>query len=142
MTWAVVFINRKHGGSILMLISVVLLLVGGGFGPPLLGIIVGAAGTRAGKPLSWWRTHLSPRARRFLSGASPWILAACLIAWLLMIPGPIVAERMLGTGSPDGSTLPLYFILVAFGLLPAAIITGFARDIEKPTHSSQDSMAT
>lgn len=142
MTWAVVFINRKHGGSILMLISVVLLFVGGGFGPPLLGIIVGAAGTRAGKPLTWWRAHLSPRARRFLSGVSPWVLAACLTAWLLMMPGPMIVERMLGPGSLDGSMLPFYFMFAAFGFLPVAIITGFARDIEKTMPGSQGSMAT
>jgi hypothetical protein len=133
ITWAVIFINRKHGGSIMMLISVVLLLVGGGFGPPLLGIILGAAGTRVDKPLSWWRAHLPQGVRRFLSAVSPWVLAACIIAWLLMIPGPFVVGRLFQAGDTENLALALYFVLAAFGLLPAAIIAGFARDIEKPT---------
>ena len=133
ITWAVMFINRKHGGSIMMLISVVLLMVGGGFGPPLLGIILGAAGTRIGKPFSWWRARLPQGVRRFLSAASPWVLAACIIAWLLMIPGPFVVGHLFQAEGTENLALVLYFVLAAFGLLPVAIITGFARDIEKPT---------
>jgi hypothetical protein len=38
--------------------------------------------------------------------------------------------------------LPFYFIFAAFGLLPAAIIACFARDIEQSTLGSQGSLAT
>lgn len=140
--WAVMFINRKHGGSIMMLISGVLLLVGGGFGPPLLGIILGAAGTRIGKPLSWWRARLPQGVRRFLSTVSPWVFAACLIAWLIMIPGPYLVGRLLGADGAETLAIASYFTFAAFGLLAAAIITGFARDIEEPKSASGGSMAT
>lgn len=63
LAWAALFIERKHGGSVLVLRSVALLLVGGGFGPPLLGILLGAAATGINAPLGWWRTHPSPPAR-------------------------------------------------------------------------------
>jgi hypothetical protein len=36
--------QRPGGGLVLILLSVVLLLVGGGLGPPLLGMILGVAG--------------------------------------------------------------------------------------------------
>ncbi len=41
--WAIRFVQRSYGGLILILLSIILLLVGGGFGPPLLGIILGIA---------------------------------------------------------------------------------------------------
>jgi len=59
LVWATIFVQRKHGGLVLIALSVVMLLVGGGFGPPILGIIVGVAATRINAPPAWWRTHLS-----------------------------------------------------------------------------------
>jgi hypothetical protein len=131
ITWSILFVHRKHGGSIMMLLSAVLLFVGGGFGPPLLGIIAGAAGTRINAPLSWWQARFSPAVRKVLSKASPWIFTACVIAWLCMIPGSILVGRLLSATEPANSTFVLYFMLAAFGLLPLAIIAGFARDMEK-----------
>src|SRR6266498_2748870 len=40
LMWVTMFVQRKHGGLVLILLSLVMLLVGGGFGPPLLGIIL------------------------------------------------------------------------------------------------------
>ena len=67
MVWAVAFVQRKNGGLVLIFLSILLLLVGGGFGPPLIGIIVGTAGTRINTPLSCWRKHLSVNTRHLLS---------------------------------------------------------------------------
>ncbi|MDT8307874.1 MAG: hypothetical protein RRC07_18220 [Anaerolineae bacterium] len=50
--WAAAFVERKHGGRILILLSLAMLLLGGGFGPPLIGILAGVAGTRLGAPRS------------------------------------------------------------------------------------------
>jgi hypothetical protein len=46
LIWAVGFVRGLKGGLILILLSIVQLLVGGGFLPPLLGIIAGIVGTR------------------------------------------------------------------------------------------------
>jgi hypothetical protein len=45
MAWSVLFIQRKNGGLILSLLSILMLLVGGGFIPPLFGIIAAAVGS-------------------------------------------------------------------------------------------------
>ena len=37
--WSVWFADRRHGGLVLIGLSIVLLLVGGGFGPPLIGVL-------------------------------------------------------------------------------------------------------
>src|SRR5512136_1917553 len=44
LVWAIVFVQRKNGGLVLMLLSVIMLLVGGGIFPPILGILIGAIG--------------------------------------------------------------------------------------------------
>lgn len=77
LVWTTVFVERKNAGLVLILLSIVMLLVGGGFGPPMLGIIVGAAATRINAPLTWWRAHLSVSLRRFLGQLWPWSLVVC-----------------------------------------------------------------
>ena len=44
--WAGAFVERRHGTSILVLLSVTLWLVGGGFAPIFMTILAGLAGTR------------------------------------------------------------------------------------------------
>lgn len=39
VVWAAAFVQRKNGGRILILLSVAMLLLGGGFGPPIIGIL-------------------------------------------------------------------------------------------------------
>jgi hypothetical protein len=41
---AAIFLRRKNGGLSLILLSILMLLVGGGFIPPLFGIIAGVIG--------------------------------------------------------------------------------------------------
>src|SRR5512135_3094637 len=76
LVWATLFIQRKNGGLILILISIVMLLVGGGIFPPILGIMLGAVGTRINAPLTWWRAHLSVGLRHLLGKMWPWSFAA------------------------------------------------------------------
>jgi hypothetical protein len=44
--WAGAFIDRKNGGLILILLSIIMLLVGGGIVPVIIGVIGGIIGTR------------------------------------------------------------------------------------------------
>jgi hypothetical protein len=46
LVWAARFVQRRSGGWVLVLLSIVMLLVGGGFFPPLFGIVAGLIGTR------------------------------------------------------------------------------------------------
>ena len=65
--WAAAFVGRKNGGWILLILSIVMLLTGGGIGPPVIGILAGAAGI-----------GIHPRegkrpASAFLSAIWPWL---------------------------------------------------------------------
>lgn len=49
LVWALALVQKPRGGVGLIALSIVLLLVGGGFLPPVLGIVAGVVGTRIRK---------------------------------------------------------------------------------------------
>ena len=49
--WAAKFVQRKNGGLVLILLSIIMLLVGGGLFPPVFGVVAGIIGTRI-KPIN------------------------------------------------------------------------------------------
>jgi len=130
--WATTFVQRRNGGLALILLSVVMLLVGGGFGPPLLGIIVGVAATRINAPLAWWRAHLTSGSRRLLVNLWSWSFVAGVIAWLLLLPGTILLDFFFGVNNPY-LVVPV-LTLSAFGLLLLTLFTGIAYDIQRQTN--------
>lgn len=121
--WSAAFIQRKHGGLVLMLLSVALLLFGGGIFPPVIAFIAGLVSTRINTPLIWWRTHLSDGVVHFLAALWPWPLAIFLL-WSLVGQWAI--------GYYFNNFLQRYAVLsvlVIIGSLVLAPITGFAHDI-------------
>jgi hypothetical protein len=126
LVWATLFVHRKHGGLVLILLSLALLLVGGGFGPPMLGFIVGIAATRIRAPLTWWRAHLGAGLRRLLAALWPWSLAAGIIAWLSLCPGSMLLDHYVGVGNPE-LVIGILF-LWAMGSLLLTICAGISRD--------------
>ena len=79
VVWAAVFVQRKHVGLILVLLSVALLLFGGGFFPPLIGIVGGAAGMRINTPVEQ-KQAIGPRR----TAAPLWYLSLVVfLVWVL-----------------------------------------------------------
>jgi hypothetical protein len=120
MVWAAAFVQRKSGGLILILLSLIQLLVGGGLAPLFLAIPAAAVATRINKPLAWWRARLPVNSLPFLTKMWPWPL----IAFFLL------SAVDLGIAI-SGNSPGLIDILppCIFGLLFLAIITGFAYDL-------------
>ena len=54
--WAAKFVQRKNGGLVLILLSIIMLLVGGGLFPPVFGVVAGIIGTRI-KPINESTKH-------------------------------------------------------------------------------------
>lgn len=134
LVWVAVYIDRRRGGLVLLLISIVMLFVGAGFGPPLLGVILSAAASRINAPLDWWRRHLGRGVRSILAGLWPWALGAGLVAWLLLMPGTVIVSSFVADDADAALAVAVSFlILAAFGLLGLTILAGFARDIERRT---------
>jgi hypothetical protein len=122
MIWAAAFVHRKHGGLVLILLSIALLLVGGGLFPPVIGIIAGAIGTRINAPL----TRQPGGVLRFLAKLWPWSLVAFFVwAFGQFLVGHYFNEFLQQSGflSP----------LLIFGLLVLSILSGYAYDVEAGT---------
>ncbi|HET7769913.1 MAG TPA: hypothetical protein VFN74_14145, partial [Chloroflexota bacterium] len=128
LVWATAFAHRPGGGVVLILLSLSMLLVGGGIGPPLIGVLLGAAATRIGTPLPWWRARLRDPARRWLAAGWVPLLAADVAAWLSLLLSVAVVGQLFGAGAvPEWLVYGL--MAAAFVLLPFALIAAVARDL-------------
>jgi len=128
IVWAAAFVQRKYGGLILIVLSIIQLLVGGGFVPIALGIIAGVAGTRIHEPFTWWRAHLSVHSRRFLAALWPW----SLIAFVIWDPGEWILGYFFNEYLLNLALITMFFSL---GLMLLTALTAFAHDIQRQTDS-------
>jgi hypothetical protein len=108
--WSIFFIQRKHGGLVLMLLAVPMLLFGAGIFPPFLGALIGAAAAVPVKAESSAVNGLG----RWMGRGWPWIFAACCLAWIALLPGVAVLDYFFGVERVD---LTVAIIAAAFLLL-------------------------
>jgi hypothetical protein len=122
MIWAAVFVQRKYGGIVLILLSVALLLVGGGLFPPVIGIIAGIVGTTINKPITRQPTYLST----LLAKLWPWPL----IAFFVWVSGQFVIGYFFNDWlQENGLLIPLLII----GLIILSMAVGHAKDVQEQT---------
>jgi hypothetical protein len=121
--------DRKGSGPALVLLAVVMLLTGAGYGTASLGLIVGLVATRINASGAWWRTRLPACIRQASVKLWPRAYKACIVAWLLLMPGTMIMAYIFGTDNVI-PTVPV-FILTAFGTLLLAVFTGFAYDVQR-----------
>jgi hypothetical protein len=126
MIWAAALVHRKHGGIVLILLSIALLLVGGGLFPPVIGIIAGVVGTWINAPL----TRQPGSVLRFLAKLWPWTLVAFFVwAFGQFLIGHYFNEFL----QKSGFLSPLLIL----GLLVLSILSGYTSDVEAGTESPQ-----
>jgi hypothetical protein len=128
LAWATLFVHKKRGGWVLMLLSTLMMLVGGGFGPPIIGILAGAAGTGINAPHAAWRRRLSVKVRRSLARLWPLACAVSVINGVFLVVGSVILVYLVGFHHPDLFTNSFFFAVLS---LPATILTGIAHDIEQ-----------
>jgi hypothetical protein len=119
--WSVRFIDRQHAGLVLILLCVLLFLVGGGFGPPLIGVIVGFGATRIGAAPG----RRPGRAAQAVGRVWPWVLGAAVLGYLCLLPGTVVLAQFVGADDPG-----LVYALSAFSFagLILALAAGRVED--------------
>lgn len=119
--WSVMFVERRHGGLVLIGLSVLLLLVGGGFGPPLIGFILGLAATRIGAA-----SRRPPgRVARAVAPLWPWALGAGVLGYLGLVPGVVLVSWLFGVSD---SNLVLGLTAVSFAALLLAPVAARTHD--------------
>jgi len=136
--WAAVFIDRKYGAWIMMLLSITLFLVGGGSGPLFIGIFISIIATRISKPLTWWRVHLTVKVRTFLAKSWLWSLIVYVLLYVSAVEVTIVGWPLIsffGVNTTYGIISSLGYILL--GLMLFTTLNAFAYDIHKQIDSSK-----
>jgi hypothetical protein len=126
IVWAAGFVERKRGGLVLILLSIFMMLVGGGVGPPVLGILAGVAGLGINARFGWWRKWLSGGLGRVLARLWPWIFGICLANGVFLVIGSVILVYAIDLNAPDLFLFSFYFAALS---LPVAIVTGIAYDI-------------
>jgi hypothetical protein len=127
LVWSAAFVQRRNGGWVLILLSIFMLLVGGGFAPPIMGVLAGVAGFGINASYTWWRKHLSINVRRKLATAWPWTFGVCVIDGVFLVVGSVILVFFFSVNNPD-LFVSCFFIAVA--VVPFAIFTGIAYDIQ------------
>jgi hypothetical protein len=127
IVWSVLFVQRKHGGLVLILLSITMLLVGAGFAPPIMGILAGVAGLGI-NARRWWGTRLPINIQSFLAKAWPWIFGICLVNSIFLVIGSIILVVFFDMNKPDLFVNSFFFAIVTLLL---SIITGAAYDVQK-----------
>lgn len=114
--WAVGYSDRPHTGAVMVGLSLVLLVVGGGFGPPLLGILTGVFATRLdagpGRPPG--------SLARILARLWPWPLPVAVCAFLGLVPGTALLHAATGNVDPVLVTVLTVVALAFTGLAMAS----------------------
>lgn len=121
VVWATGFVQRKHGGFVLIILSLLMLPIGGGFVPVYIGVLGGVAGSKAYSHKSLWR-RINPRIRRYISEWWLWMVVLLImwfpISWIL---GYFFSQAMLSLGT-------LLFLVFDLVLPLLIVVSGTALD--------------
>jgi hypothetical protein len=127
IVWSAVFVHRKNGGRVLVSLSIAMLLVGGGFGPPIIGILAGVAGCGIRSPLTGWRKRLPVNIQHLLAKVWPWVFGVCVTNGVFLVVGSVILVYVFDLNNPDLFSDSFFFAVLS---LPLAILTGVAYDIQ------------
>jgi hypothetical protein len=127
VVWAAALVQRNKGGLVLIFLSVAMLLVGGGFAPPLVGLLAGVAGIGINSPSTWWRTHLPAKLRRVLARLWPWVFSICVVSGLFLVVGSLILVHFFEVNNPDFFVMNFFFTIL---VLLLTILMGIAYDIQ------------
>lgn len=126
----VLFVKSSHDGKAiigLLALLILMLLAGGGFGPPILGIIAVLIALKKNSPLRTW-SKLPSKLHNIFDILWPWSFGLCLVGWLMLFPGAALIAFFTGM---DSALLMIIPILIAFAFIPITLLLGFSRDILK-----------
>jgi hypothetical protein len=126
--WLVLFVHRRLGPTVLLVLFILLTLAGGGIGFIPFFIVTWAYSTRMSKPLTWWRTILPRIPLPAIGSIWPYTLCAAVVCWGMAIEIAI-------SGYFPGQSEAAILIAIVWALLIAAMllinisyVSGFACD--------------
>jgi hypothetical protein len=135
VVWSVLFLERRRGGRVLTLLSVAMLLVGGGVGPPIVGVLAGWAGRSVGPGLAHWRGRLAGRPRNLLASAWPWVYGVAIANGIFLF---IVSLVLLFVFDFEDAGLLLWSFYFSLVLLVCTSYCAIAFDLRRADGSPSE----
>jgi hypothetical protein len=132
LVWAALFVRRRHGGRVLIVLSIGMLLVGGGFGPPIIGILAGLAGREIGAPQKGGYRRLPPGAHWFLARLWPYVFGVAALAGTFLVAGSLILVYLFGVDNADLFLNTFYVTVLS---LIFAVLAAPVRDRERADRS-------
>jgi hypothetical protein len=121
-------VRNKKGGRILLPFSIIMLLAGGGFGPPIIGVLAGVAGTGIGMPSIWWRERRLVKVRRFLGKVWAWIFGLAVMNGVFLVIESVILVYVVDLNNPHLFTNSLFFAVLS---LSVTVFVGRACDLQE-----------
>ena len=124
--WAVRYLDHRYAGRVLAGLSV-LLLVGGGIGPPVLGLLaaLAAGATRRTRPVPRWARRLGGA----LVPAWPTLFWTSIADAVFLVFGSLAVGVLLNI---DVASVFVYAFFLAAVAMPLATLAGLAQEAANP----------
>jgi hypothetical protein len=119
--WTIWGAHHPRWGAGLMALSILQLVCGGGFGPPVIGLVGGLLATRVGHTY----TTSGGRATKLAARLWPWPLVLAVASFLMLVPGFQFVFALNGSVSPE---LVGLVTLAAFASTALAVASARAAD--------------
>jgi hypothetical protein len=115
VVWSLL-VRDRNGGRILIGLSVVMLLAGGGFGPPIIGILAGVAGTTIGRPSHRWRKRMRAGVWRTLGALWPAVFGIAALNGVFLVIGSVVLVVFFDLNNPDLFTNSFFLSILSLAV--------------------------
>jgi len=126
IAWSLGFMRTKIASPILFLLSIVLLLTGGGYAPPVLGVLTALCALLIPAPVGWLHAHVPSAVQNGAGILWQWVFGVCLVLWFYLFPGSIILAFLFGLNDPQ---LIVPFGFWALGLLVVTFLFAFGSDV-------------
>ena len=126
--WSLAFLRKRRDGAVLVLLSTGMLLVGGGFGPPIIGILAGLSGLGLGEREPSRITRHAGLVTRSLARMWPWVYGVGVANGVFLVIGSYVAAYTVDADTSD------LFLKSFFGQVLALLLVvpaSFAYDSQR-----------
>ena len=134
LVYAALFVRRRHSGRVLIVLSLGMLLVGGGFGPPLIGVLAGVAGTQDRERQRGWHRRLPAGGQRLLARLWPFACGVAAVAGTFLVIGSLILVYVFDVDRADLFLNTFYVTVLAliFTVLLAPAYDGRADELGTP----------
>lgn len=130
--WAYLYIDKKEGPMVHLVLSVILFLVGGGFAPIFLALLAFFAATRINKPLRFWLLRIPASLRNIFAMLWPWSLTLSILSFVVAVEIAIVGQPLAGlVGAETAYRIQFFLGLVTLILAIVALPSATAHDSKR-----------